>query len=111
MYEIEISNLEFKTIIGILDFERKIPQRVRLDCKIKYKKSDDFIDYAKVVEFMKLVMIKNRYKLIEDALDEIISKLSKKYPKIRKIKLKITKPDILQDCEVSVKKVTSFNQI
>ncbi len=109
MYEIEISNLEFKAIIGILDFERITPQKVRVDCKIKYKKKDDFIDYAKVVEFIISTIVEKKYLLLEDAIDDISSKLSKKYPKIKKIKLKITKPDIITDCVVGVKKVTIFN--
>ena len=108
MYEIEISNLEFSTIIGILDFEREKPQKVRVDCKIKYKKEDDFIDYAKVAEFIKSNMIEKKYKLIEDALDDISSTLVKNYPQIKRIKLKVTKPDILKECEVSVKKVTNI---
>ncbi len=109
MYEIEISNLEFEAIIGVLEFERKAPQRVIVDCKIKYKREDDFVDYAKVVELIKKLMISNGYELIENALDDIISSLYKNFLQIKEIKLKITKPDILKECEVSVKKVTTFD--
>ena len=109
MYEIEISNLEFEAIIGILEFERKKPQKVVVECKIKYKKVDDFIDYAKVVEVIKYLMLEKKYKLIESALDDIILNLSKKYSNIKMIKLKIVKPDILKNCKVGVKKVTIFD--
>ncbi len=106
MYEIIISKLTFKTIIGILDFERIKPQKVRVNCRVSYKKKEDFIDYAKVSKFIKSTMKDKKFKLIEDAVDDLSASLIKEYPQIIKLKLKISKPDILKNCKVSVKKVT-----
>jgi len=108
LYEINITNLEFSAVIGILDFERKAPQRVRVDLALTYEDKKDYVDYAKVVEDVKSLMIKERYFLIEDALDEVIEFLSGKYPVIKSIKLTISKPDILSDCEVGVTKLKKF---
>ncbi|NCB13429.1 MAG: dihydroneopterin aldolase, partial [Erysipelotrichia bacterium] len=45
--KIEISNLTFKCIIGILDFERIKKQKVMIDLSFEYQFSkDNFINYA-----------------------------------------------------------------
>jgi dihydroneopterin aldolase len=104
LYKIEIANLEFDTIIGILDYERTQRQKVVIDFECKYEIIDDYINYADIRDIIKDMMIKNSYFLIEDALNEILDFLVAKYPQMGSIKLKISKPDILQDCVVSVSK-------
>ena len=102
--KVYIENLTFKTIIGILPFERKKKQKVIVDLSFEYKfknKNDDFIDYSMVVELVKKRIKKEKYYLIEDALLDIKQLLKKRF-KIKKLKLKISKPDILKDCVVSV---------
>jgi dihydroneopterin aldolase len=108
LYEIAIEKLEFETIIGILDFERENEQKVRVDCFITYEDKRDFIDYAKVVEDIKSIMIEGRFELIEDALDSLIDALKRKYIAIKSIKITIFKPEILSDCLVSVTKLKKF---
>ena len=47
--KIEISDLTFKCIIGILDFERQEKQRVIVNLSFDYEfKNGSFIDYAEV---------------------------------------------------------------
>jgi len=108
LYKICITDLEFDTIIGILDFERKKPQKVKIECFIKYKDKKNFIDYAEVVKILKENMQKKRYKLIEDALDDLIEILKKKYKSIKSIKMTIFKIEILPECVVSVTKLKKF---
>ncbi|MEA3384687.1 MAG: dihydroneopterin aldolase [Campylobacterota bacterium] len=97
-----INDLKFKAIIGILDFERVKAQKVIVDIEFDYDFDGKFfVDYSKVSTYIKNKMIKNKYYLIEDALIDIKRSLKKKY-KLQKIKLKITKPTILDDCIVSV---------
>jgi len=105
---IDIEELEFDTIIGILDFERETPQRVILNLYIEYEFLDSFINYADVSEFLKQDMQKNRYLLIEDALLAISKNLKKNFPLINTLYLKITKPSILPNCKVSVSDIYSF---
>jgi len=100
---VNIEELKFKTILGILDFERENPQDVVVDLSFEYDFKDDFIDYAKVVEIIKNMMIEKKYLLIEDAILDISSFLRKKFPQIFSIDLKISKPSILADCKVSVR--------
>jgi len=99
---IEINNLTFKCIIGILDFERVTKQRVIINIKFDYTyKEDYFIDYSEVSSFVKKTMKKKQFKLLEESIIHLESELYKLY-KIRKLKIKISKPDILKDCIVSL---------
>jgi len=111
LYKIGIKNLEFDAILGILEEERKKAQKIVVDCNISYKKEEDFLDYAKIASFIQRFLQKRKFFLIEDALEKVIKSLQNDYPNIKKIKLKITKPNILDNCEVSVKKVTKVTKI
>lgn len=102
---IYIEDLKFQCIIGILDFERKMPQDVIINLTIKYDyKKDEFINYALVAQKVKEMMIKRQFYLLEDALEEIITSLTQEYKTIKNIFIKITKPSILNDCKVGVSK-------
>ena len=59
---IYIENLKFQTIIGILDFEREIPQDVVIDTIIDYSYSNgDFINYADVRDLIFVNTTKNAF--------------------------------------------------
>ncbi|MEA3288972.1 MAG: dihydroneopterin aldolase [Campylobacterota bacterium] len=97
-----IEQLNFKTIIGILPFERVKKQKVIIDISFEYDfKNGQFVDYSKVAYDVKRTMKKEKFELIEDAINSLQKKLIKKY-KVRKLFIKISKPDILKDCKVSV---------
>ncbi|MCD6433658.1 MAG: dihydroneopterin aldolase [Sulfurimonas sp.] len=106
---IHIQDLKFQCIIGILDFERITPQDVIINLEIDYDYRDDFINYAKVVTLIKSDMIKNKFLLLEEALDDLSLKLKKEFSTINKLNLKITKPSILKGCKVSVSNFYNFN--
>jgi len=100
--KIKIENLTFNCIIGILSFEREKEQRVIINCSFKYKYIDGkFINYADVAADIKSIMCEKKFELLEDALIYINNFIINKY-KIKKLKLSIKKPDILDDCEVSL---------
>ena len=100
---IHISELKLSTIIGILDFERVTPQDVLIDATIDYcYKNNDFINYAEIITLIEKQLMENKYELLEDALNEITNKLLEKYAPIKKINLKITKPNIIPNAKVSL---------
>jgi len=99
---IHIENLKFNCIIGILDFERVEEQTVILNLSIDYNYISEYINYAIVVEFLKSKMITTKFFLIEDALLKLSNSLKQEFNNIEKTVLKITKPSILPNCEVSV---------
>lgn len=99
---IEIENLTFRCIIGILDFEREKKQKVVVNLSFDYEFSgDDFINYADVVALVKKTMKKNRFKLLEDAVKTLKQLLEDSYS-IKNLHLKISKPNILKNCVVSL---------
>ncbi|WP_151944187.1 dihydroneopterin aldolase [Aliarcobacter butzleri] len=100
--KIDIENLEFKCIIGILDFERVKKQKVIINLSFEYSFSNDkFIDYSQVVDLVKQSMKKEKFELIEDAILYITRLLNQTY-EISNLKLKISKPTILKNCVVSL---------
>ena len=102
---IKIEELTFKTIIGLLDFERVTPQRVIVNLKVEYNYSkSNYINYVELKDLIKNRLQKKRFKLLEDAITDIIKKIVSNYPTIKKLKLEIIKPDILNDCQVSLTK-------
>jgi len=109
MYTIYIEDLTVEAIIGILDFERKKTQKIIADCIINYaREGEEFVDYAKVSHLIEQMLIEGQYLLIEDALDEIILTIKNTNSGIKSITLKLTKPEILTNCKVSVKKTINY---
>ena len=100
---IHIEALTFDAIIGLLDFEKERAQRVVIDLEASYAYTPGtFIDYE---ELSVLIMDKVQhahYELLEDALIQIEGMIRAKYPKITFLYLKISKPDILNNCTVSL---------
>jgi len=100
--KIDIENLSFKCIIGILKFERVKKQRVIMNLSFDYEfKDEEFIDYSKVVKLVKKTMKEKKFLLLENAIEELSNILYSSY-KITNLKIKIAKPNILKDCIVSL---------
>ena len=100
--KIEISDLTFKCIIGILDFERINKQKVIINISFEYEFSKDlFIDYSEISNLVKSTMKQQKFLLLEDAILYIESLLQNNY-KISYLKIKISKPNILKNCIVSL---------
>ena len=107
--KVHIQDLRFQTIIGILDFERVKPQEVIINLELEYNYEDEFINYADVSALIKNSMLTQEFLLIEDALLYLLVSLKKEFQKINALELKITKPSILPDCQVSVSLFKDFN--
>jgi len=105
---IEIKDLEFETIIGILDFERTTKQLVRINCSIDYTYNSEFLNYALVAEHIEKTLYKEQFELIEEALLHLKRSLKIDFPLISTLFLKISKPDILANCEVSLSETFNY---
>ena len=104
LYKINLKNLKFECIIGILDFERVKEQSVCIDGFFDYEDKNNFLDYALLKEHIKHTMISKEFLLIEDALDFFENTLKIQFPQLKTFELFITKPDILPDCKVTISK-------
>ena len=105
---VHIEDLKFKCIIGLLDFEREKTQEVIINLSLDYDYKDEFINYADVASLIEVNMLENKYELLESALENIFNLLSQTYPLIHKLHIKITKPNILPNCCVSVSNIKIF---
>jgi dihydroneopterin aldolase len=106
---IHIEDLTFDVIIGLLDFERDRPQRVIINLQASYEYNDDqFIDYADMVLLIQNELKEKRYELLENALLGLKEVLTTTYPELQTLSLKISKPDILPQCTVSLSKTWNF---
>ena len=104
MLKVNINELTFNCILGILPFERVDKQKVILDISFEYFFNNDgsnFIDYSKVALYAQTSMENEKFKLIEDAILFIRKGLKSTY-ELKNLTVKITKPDIMPNCIVSV---------
>ncbi|NVJ52150.1 MAG: dihydroneopterin aldolase [Campylobacteraceae bacterium] len=101
--KISIEKLTFDCIIGILDFERDNEQKVVIDISFEYDflNEENFIDYSKISSEVEKLMKEKKFELLENAVIEVDKYLNKNYP-IKNLKIKISKPDILKNCIVSI---------
>ena len=99
---IHIDALTIEVIIGILDFEREKLQRIVIDLEADYAYDNEFIDYSVIEEMISQELKQKRYKLLEDALIGIQSLIISRYPQIKRLWLKISKPDIMERCSVAL---------
>lgn len=101
--KIHIDGLEIYCIIGLLESEREMEQRVLLDLEMQYTyKEDLFLDYSRVTEQVKEHLKKEKYLLLEEGLMGLKTLLFKQFPSTERLIIKLSKPDILPDCSVGL---------
>jgi len=102
---IHIESLTIDTIIGILDFERTSKQTVIVETKINYNYTENcFIDYSCVINTIENLLIQKKYRLLEEAIDDIGETILRDYPQIVSLYLKISKPNIIKNASVALSK-------
>lgn len=105
-----IRDLEFRTIIGVLESERGKKQDIVLNAKIFYTykneskdaHSVEFLDYAEVVKVIKHHIKSKKYGLLEDLLIGLNAILRKKFPMIEKMSLQAFKPSAIKGAQVGL---------
>ncbi|HHD83806.1 MAG TPA: FolB domain-containing protein [Campylobacteraceae bacterium] len=109
-YTITIEALQLEAVIGVLDAEREKEQPVTAECEIVYERGEDdvIVDYALVAAMIVDMLKKGQYFLLEDALSEIVEAIKASYPVITAVRLKLCKPQILQNCNVCVEKSIKY---
>jgi len=105
---IHIEELRFQCIIGLLDFERHTPQDVIINLQLDYDYINEFINYADVTALIEKDLQEKKYELLETALNELFNLISQKFPLTKQLEIKISKPDILPNCRVSVSNIKVY---
>ncbi len=102
---IEISNLKLELIIGVLPKERQSLQRLIVDLEADYHYAKgEFLDYAQICSKIRHILVEGKFALLEDALLALKEEILQSYPNIERLFLRLSKPDILPDCQVAVSK-------
>jgi dihydroneopterin aldolase len=93
-----VEGFEFEAIIGLLEKERKIPQKVEVEARVEIKYSKkSLIDYVLICDIIKNSLQSKNFFTIEEALVYISKKIAKISPRICRVYLKILKPSILEN--------------
>ena len=98
-----VKDLILKMFVGIHSFEKKKKQPVRFNVDLTLEKNlmfnsdlDNIVNYETVIKNITSIAKKKHYLLLENLADEIFLKLFRE-KKIRKIKLKLEKTDIIKN--------------
>lgn len=100
-FKLTVKDLEFETIIGILDFERDKKQKVVLNAEFLYEFSKEILDYRLLREFL-LQAFNQNFDTLENALIYFKEQIPKKFKDITYFQIKLSKTQIFTDCVVSV---------
>lgn len=117
---IRIEKLLITCIIGMLPEERINPQRLYVDMElyadfsdvIKSDNVEDTINYAEVADLVQETAINTKAKMVEYLAGVIIEKLKNQYsPKLKGVKIRLSKPDILPNTDsVGIELTRMFNE-
>lgn len=99
-----IENLEFKTTIGIYDWEQAISQSLIVNAELEYDMTpsflsndiDDAINYKAICEEIQNICHNEKAKLLETLAYKILQKLFNEYP-CSFIKLSLKKPHAIKE--------------
>ncbi|MBE2984182.1 dihydroneopterin aldolase [Campylobacter sp. RM9344] len=95
-----IKDYEFETIIGMLDFERVKPQKIRINANFT---SDGFIDYVEIINFIENFYNEHKFQSVEESVEKISIALKQKFSNLTSLNLEILKLEILKNALVGAK--------
>ena len=115
--KIFIKDLVLKILVGIHSFEKKKKQRVKFNVEINTDPNlnpnqdnlDSIVNYEDIINNIKKITNKKHYPLLETLSEDIFFKLFKDR-KIKKIKLRIEKLDIIKNTSsvgIEIEKIRS----
>ena len=115
--KILVKDLIIKILVGIHNFEKKKKQRVRFNIKINIDPNlapdesnlNSIVNYEDIIKSIKKITNKRHYPLLETLGEDIFFRLFKD-TKIKKIKLRIEKLDIIKNTSsvgIEIEKIRS----
>ena len=107
MDKIHIEGLEVLALIGVYDWERKYQQRLIVDVELIADLSlaaqtdnvDNTLNYAEIAHGISEFATKSEFKLIEALASHMVDWLLQSFPKLKSVRLKLSKPDILANAK------------
>ena len=106
--KILIENLTCNASVGVYENEKLNKQKIIINLEIVLVNTlkthtdnlNDVADYGKFRRIVLDIISSKHFNLIETLADNLIKKIET-FEKVENIKLKITKPDIFENCSVS----------
>jgi dihydroneopterin aldolase len=95
-----IKDYEFETIIGLLDFERTTPQRVRINIEFQ---SNGFIDYIDMINFIETIFDTEKFGSVESAVEITSQRLKENFSNLIFLKMEILKIEIVKNALVGAR--------
>ena len=103
MDKIHIEGLEVFALIGVYDWEREHQQRLIVDVELSADLSlaaqtddvENTLNYAEIAQGISDFAAKSQFKLIEALASHLVDWLLLSFPKLKIVRLKLSKPDIL----------------
>ena len=95
-----IKDYEFSTIIGLLDFERVTPQKVRVSTEFE---SGEFIDYVEMINLIEEIYAQEKFDTVESSLEICATKLKEKFGSLSFLKMEILKIEIVKNATVGAR--------
>lgn len=102
-YDIHIRDLKIFAYHGVNKEEKRDGQNFLVDCDMQISTPciygfikdsvDETISYAKAAKFIKEVMLRGKFDLIEAAVDYVAKELFFKFKKLKKLDITLKKPD------------------
>ena len=92
-----IKDYEFYAIIGMLDFERVKPQKIRINAEFK---SESFVDYVEIINFIERIYNEHKFETVENSLEICAANLKREFDSIRYLKMEILKTEIIKNALV-----------
>jgi dihydroneopterin aldolase len=107
MDKIHIEGLEVLALIGVYDWERDHQQRLIVDVELSADLSmaaqtddvDNTLNYAEIAQGISDFAAKSDFKLIEALASHMVDWLLQAFPKLKLVRLKLSKPDILANAK------------
>ena len=104
MDKIFLTKLEVETVIGIWEWEKRLPQKVVFDLELStdIKKAasadsiNDALDYKAVSKRIKAIASENQFELIETLAETIAQAILDEF-EVNWLKLKVSKPFAIRD--------------
>ena len=95
-----IKDYEFETIIGLLDFERTTPQRVRINIEFQ---SNGFIDYIDMINFIETIFDTEKFGSVESPVEITSQRLKENFSNLIFLKMEILKIEIVKNALVGAR--------
>jgi dihydroneopterin aldolase len=89
-------------IIGLLDFEREHEQTIIVNLQADYEYENSFVNYAEIVNLIETHLKQEKYELLESAIEGLKNVIFKQFGSLKRLTIKINKPDIINNCSVGL---------